>query len=279
MAAKKRSAKAGTKKASPRGSGSKVAGPTATAPVSKKAKAESAAPVQAKRPAKKAAKAAVAGPAAVKAPAVARKPSVVAAKSPAAKSPAAKAPARKKATAARRPATAALRAAQKAPAKAPAAELTSTVRAGDSAPSFELPDQQGQVLSSESLAGQPYVLYFYPKDDTPGCTTEACGFRDAYPELESTGLRVIGVSPDSVASHQKFVGKYGLPFSLLSDASRELATAYGVWALKKNYGREFMGIVRSTFLVDGDGVVRKAWRGVRVNGHVAEVQAAAAELG
>lgn len=266
MAAKKRSAKAAKKKASPRGSGSKGAGRSSAAPI---AKAKSAAPAKAKPPAKKSAKAAVASAVARKAPAATRKASAVAGK----------APARKKATAARRPATAALRAAQKAPAKAPAAELTSTLQAGDSAPSFELPDQQGRVLSSESLSGQPYVLYFYPKDDTPGCTTEACGFRDAYPELESTGLRVIGVSPDSVASHQKFVGKYGLPFSLLSDASRELATAYGVWALKKNYGREFMGIVRSTFLVDRDGVVRKVWRGVRVNGHVAEVQAAAAELG
>jgi peroxiredoxin Q/BCP len=157
-------------------------------------------------------------------------------------------------------------------------EPVSTLKAGDRAPSFELPDQDGATLSSASLAGQPYVLYFYPKDDTPGCTTEACGFRDAFPELDGAGVRVLGVSPDSIASHQRFVGKYGLPFTLLSDSSRELASAYGVWALKKNYGREFMGIVRSTFLVDGAGVVRKVWRGVRVNGHVPEVRAAAAEL-
>jgi thioredoxin-dependent peroxiredoxin len=187
-----------------------------------------------------------------------------------------KAPAGKKA--ARRPATAALRVAQKPLEKASEADTTPKLQAGDRAPSFALPDQQGETVSSDSLAGQPYVLYFYPKDDTPGCTTEACGFRDAFPDFAATGVHVLGVSPDGIASHQKFVGKYGLPFKLLSDASRELASAYGVWALKKNYGREFMGIVRSTFLVDGAGVVRKVWRGVRVNGHVGDVQAAAAEL-
>jgi peroxiredoxin Q/BCP len=149
---------------------------------------------------------------------------------------------------------------------------------GDRAPSFGLTDQAGGSVSSASLAGHPYVLYFYPKDDTPGCTTEACGFRDAFPEFEGAGVRVLGVSPDSVASHQKFVGKYGLPFTLLSDSERSLASAYGVWALKKLYGRESMGIVRSTFLIDGEGVIRKVWRSVRVNGHVAEVQAAAAQL-
>jgi thioredoxin-dependent peroxiredoxin len=187
---------------------------------------------------------------------------------------------KKAAVVARRPATAPLRAPQKAPAGPASAEDTaSPLKPGDNAPSFELLDQQGAPVSSASLAGQPYVLYFYPKDDTPGCTTQACGFRDAFPDFESAGIRVLGVSPDSVASHQKFVGKYGLPFTLLSDGSRELASAYGVWALKKNYGREFMGIVRSTFLVDGEGIVRKAWRSVRVNGHVPAVQAAAAELG
>jgi peroxiredoxin Q/BCP len=149
---------------------------------------------------------------------------------------------------------------------------------GDRAPSFELPDQAGGTVSSESLSGHPYVLYFYPKDDTPGCTTQACGFRDSFADFEGAGVRVLGVSPDSVASHQKFVGKYGLPFTLLSDSSRSLASAYGVWALKKLYGRESMGIVRSTFLVDAEGVIRKVWRGVRVNGHIAEVQAAAAQL-
>lgn len=161
---------------------------------------------------------------------------------------------------------------------APAQASGATLAEGDRAPSFELPDQAGGTVSSESLSGHPYVLYFYPKDDTPGCTTEACGFRDSFADFEGAGVRVLGVSPDSVASHQKFVGKYGLPFTLLSDSSRSLASAYGVWALKKLYGRESMGIVRSTFLVDAEGVIRKVWRGVRVNGHIAEVQAAAAQL-
>jgi peroxiredoxin Q/BCP len=144
---------------------------------------------------------------------------------------------------------------------------------------FTLDSDTGESVTLSSLQGSPVVLYFYPKDDTPGCTAQACGIRDAWGEFEKAGAVVLGVSPDGVASHQKFVAKYGLPFTLLSDTSRELASAYGVWALKKNYGREFMGIVRSTFLVDGEGVVRKAWRGVRVNGHVPAVQAAAAELG
>lgn len=190
---------------------------------------------------------------------------------------AARGPVRKKPpVAAARPAPA--RAAQKAPVVPASVESGAPLEPGDRAPSFELPDQAGASLSSASLAGQPYVLYFYPKDDTPGCTTQACGFRDAFSGFERAGVRVIGVSPDSIASHEKFVRKHALPFTLLSDASRELATAYGVWALKKNYGREFMGIVRSTFLIDGGGRVRKVWRGVRVNGHVPAVQAAAAEL-
>jgi thioredoxin-dependent peroxiredoxin len=171
----------------------------------------------------------------------------------------------------------------KVTATAPAAKSASgvpskTLAAGDRAASFELPDQSGASVSSAELAGKPYVLYFYPKDDTPGCTTQACGFRDAAADFEGVGVRVIGVSPDSVSSHQRFVSKYGLPFTLLSDSSQKLAAAYGVWSLKKNYGREYMGIVRSTFLINGEGVVQKVWRSVRVNGHVPEVQAAAAEL-
>jgi thioredoxin-dependent peroxiredoxin len=153
------------------------------------------------------------------------------------------------------------------------------VAEGDTAPSFALPDQGGARVSSGELAGQPYVLYFYPKDDTPGCTTQACGFRDALPDFEKLGVRVIGVSPDSSASHERFRTKYELPFTLLSDADKQLSTAYGAWALKKNYGREYMGVVRSTFLVDSEGVIRHAWRGVKVNGHVEKVQAAAASLG
>jgi thioredoxin-dependent peroxiredoxin len=149
---------------------------------------------------------------------------------------------------------------------------------GDRAPRFELSDHRGESLSSDDLAGHPYVLYFYPKDDTPGCTVEACGFRDAASEFEEAGVRVIGVSPDNVASHQRFIAKHKLPFTLLCDGEQELATAYGTWALKKNYGREYMGIVRSTFLIGADGVIKNAWRSVRVNGHVAAVQAAAQQL-
>jgi peroxiredoxin Q/BCP len=202
-----------------------------------------------------------------------------------------KAPARKQA--ARAPAGSAARAessvpkkkrapAKKSAAASPAAVprlAASGVAVGDGAPSFELSDQQGGSVSSSELSGHPYVLYFYPKDDTPGCTTEACAFRDALADFDGVSVRVLGVSPDSVASHRKFADKYGLNFTLLSDPEQALASAYGVWSLKKNYGREYMGIVRSTFLIDGEGVVRKAWRGVRVNGHIAEVQAAAAELG
>ncbi len=149
---------------------------------------------------------------------------------------------------------------------------------GDRAPSFQLVDQRGGSVSSEGLVGHPYVLYFYPKDDTPGCTIEACEFRDAAAKFDRASVRVIGVSPDGTSSHQKFSTKYGLTFTLLSDTGQQLATAYGAWALKKNYGREYMGVVRSTFLVGPDGVIRKAWRGVRVKGHVAEVQAAAENM-
>jgi peroxiredoxin Q/BCP len=156
---------------------------------------------------------------------------------------------------------------------------TGALSAGDAAPSFALPDETGAQVSSADLAGSPYVLYFYPKDDTPGCTTEACGFRDALSDFEKLGVRVLGVSPDSSASHQRFRAKYELPFTLLSDADKSLSSAYGAWALKKNYGREYMGVVRSTFLVDASGVIRNAWRGVKVNGHVEKVQAAAAALG
>jgi len=119
------------------------------------------------------------------------------------------------------------------------------------------------------------VLYFYPKDDTPGCTREACGFRDDLGKFEALGVRVVGVSPDKPESHTRFRSKYGLNFTLLSDAEKTLADACGVWVKKQNYGREYMGIERSTFLVDGAGKVRKVWRGVRVDGHVAAVLAAA----
>jgi peroxiredoxin Q/BCP len=154
---------------------------------------------------------------------------------------------------------------------APDSGANGTVAVGSPAPSFSLPDQDGNVVTSESLKGAPYVLYFYPKDDTPGCTKEACGFRDSGPAFGKNGVRVLGVSPDSEKSHARFAEKYGLPFTLLADAEKKLAAAYGVWVEKTNYGRKYMGIERSTFLVDGKGRVQKIWRGVRVPGHVEDV--------
>lgn len=153
------------------------------------------------------------------------------------------------------------------------------MEAGQKAPSFELPDQFGNVVRSSDLAGTPYVLYFYPKDNTPGCTQEACDFRDRFPVFTQGNIQIFGVSPDSAKSHQGFAEKYQLPFPLLVDSEKKLANAYGAWAKKKNYGREYFGIVRSTFVVDADGVVQKAWRGVRVAGHADAVLAAAQELG
>jgi len=148
---------------------------------------------------------------------------------------------------------------------------------GSHAPAFKLKDQSGKEVSSASLAGSPYVLYFYPKDDTTGCTKQACGFRDSHRSFGRVA-RVLGVSPDSEASHARFAQKYGLPFTLLSDPDKTLANAYGVWVKKQNYGREYMGISRSTFLVDAKGVIRKAWRGVRVDGHIDSVLDAAKAL-
>jgi thioredoxin-dependent peroxiredoxin len=140
--------------------------------------------------------------------------------------------------------------------------------AGRPAPSFELNDENGETVSSSSLAGKPYLLYFYPKDDTPGCTKEACDIRDNFARFGQQGLRVLGVSPDSQQSHAKFGKKYGLPFTLLSDPEKALANAYGVWGMKNNYGKEYMGIIRSSFLVGADGEIKKAYRGVKVDGHV-----------
>ena len=149
---------------------------------------------------------------------------------------------------------------------------------GTKAPAFELGDQAGREVTSASVAGKAYVLYFYPKDDTPGCTREACGFTEEFPNFESLGMQVFGVSPDTESSHARFADKYKLGITLLSDPDKELAQAYGVWILKKNYGREYMGIARSTFLVDAAGVIRQVWRNVKVNGHVEAVLEAARAL-
>jgi peroxiredoxin Q/BCP len=150
---------------------------------------------------------------------------------------------------------------------------------GSGAPSLGSLVSVGGAASDRDLTGRPYVLYFYPKDETPGCTKEACAFRDMLPRFAEQGVRVLGVSPDSVASHERFRQKHGLGFTLLSDDKHELAQAYGVWVKKQNYGREYMGVERSTFLIDGNGVVRRVWRGVRVDGHVQEVLEALAGLG
>jgi peroxiredoxin Q/BCP len=190
-------------------------------------------------------------------------------------------PAAKAKTAKAKPVAKAKTPAKTAPAAKAAAPAASSggISEGDRAPRFTLRDQDGTELRSDSLKGTAYVLYFYPKDDTPGCTTQACGFRDNARGFGKHKVRVLGVSPDSEASHARFAKKYGLPFTLLSDPEKKLAQAYGVWVEKQNYGRKYMGIQRSTFLVDGRGVVKKVYRGVRVPGHVEAVLEEAGALG
>lgn len=161
--------------------------------------------------------------------------------------------------------------AKKPPKASTPASESITLDVGDTAPSFVLQDHSGAMISSESLRGSSYVIYFYPKDDTPGCTLEACGFRDSTPRFSAKGVKVLGVSPDSPEAHARFRKKYGLTFPLLSDPEKTLAKAYGVWVKKQNYGREYMGVERSTFAVDRHGVIRKVWRKVRVPGHVDDV--------
>jgi len=146
-----------------------------------------------------------------------------------------------------------------------------SVTEGQIAPDFALPATDGSTVRLSDLRGKKVVLYFYPKDDTPGCTKEACAFRDNLGVLQSMGVVVLGVSPDSVASHQKFAQKYGLPFPLLADEGAQVATTYGVWKEKKQYGRTYMGIERTTFLIDENGIVQRVFPKVKVDGHVEEV--------
>ncbi|MBV9964992.1 MAG: peroxiredoxin [Alphaproteobacteria bacterium] len=153
-----------------------------------------------------------------------------------------------------------------------------SISVGDKAPDFTMPTDGGGTVALSQLRGKPVVLYFYPKDDTSGCTAEACGFRDSFPDYGKTGAAVIGVSRDSVASHDKFKKKHGLPFVLASDQDGKVCEAYGTWVEKSMYGRKYMGIDRSTFLIDRAGVVRGVWHKVRVPGHVAEVLKAARAL-
>ena len=136
------------------------------------------------------------------------------------------------------------------------------IEEGKAAPAFTLKDADGNKVGRKDFKGKNVVVYFYPKDDTPGCTKEACGFRDLWKDIEKTGTVVLGVSPDDGASHQKFVAKYGLPFTLLSDPDRKVMEKYGAWGEKNMYGKKTMGVIRSTVLVGPDGKVKKHWKRV-----------------
>ena len=147
------------------------------------------------------------------------------------------------------------------------------IETGQDAPAFAGKDQAGNDVSLEALKGSWVVLYFYPKDDTPGCTKEACNFRDNHAAIRAAGATVIGVSGDSQASHEKFIAKYELPFTLVVDADRTIARAYGAWGIKKNYGKEYEGVIRSTFIIDRSGRVAKVWPRVKPGTHGDEVLA------
>ncbi|MCE2926530.1 MAG: thioredoxin-dependent thiol peroxidase [Rickettsiales bacterium] len=149
---------------------------------------------------------------------------------------------------------------------------------GDKAPSFTTQFDSKHSVTSESLKGKKVVLYFYPKDDTPGCTIEAKDFRDHISAFEKAGAVIIGVSKDSVKSHDKFKEKYCLPFPLASDENGTMCEDYGVWVKKSMYGKEYMGIERATFLIDGNGIIRRIWRKVSVDGHVKDVLSAVQSL-
>ncbi len=152
--------------------------------------------------------------------------------------------------------------------------MADELKVGDKAPDFSLPDQDGKTVSLKSLKGKQMVLYFYPKDDTPGCTKEACGFRDSLKAIEKINTVVLGVSMDNAASHHKFIKKYSLPFPLLCDEDGTVSKAYGVYKLKNMYGKTYWGIERSTFIIDETGKLKAIFRKVKVDGHVDEVQAA-----
>jgi thioredoxin-dependent peroxiredoxin len=149
---------------------------------------------------------------------------------------------------------------------------------GEAAPDFELPATGGRSVSLSGMKGKPFILYFYPKADTPGCTKEACAFQEATPKLEEIGLDVIGVSPDKIKPIEKFAAKYGLTFPLASDVDHAVAERYGTWVEKSMYGRKYMGMERSTFLIDAADTVLKAWRKVSVTAHADDVMKAARTL-
>lgn len=151
--------------------------------------------------------------------------------------------------------------------------MTNALEPGGPAPEFSLPADDGTTVSLTGLRGKTVVLYFYPKDDTSGCTTEACEIRDAWSEVQATGAVVLGVSPDPVASHVKFRRKYQLPFRLLADTDHRVAEAYGAWGEKSMYGRKYFGILRTTFVIAPDGTIRRVFRKVQPKGHAAEILA------
>lgn len=157
--------------------------------------------------------------------------------------------------------------------------MSNTVKVGEPMPDFEAPATSGKTFKLSDYKGKSnLVIYFYPKDSTPGCTTEGQNFRDLYSEFKALDTDIFGVSKDSMKRHENFKAKQEFPFDLISDESGEVCELFGVWQLKKNYGKEYMGIVRSTFLIDKNGVLRKEWRNVRVKGHVDEVLEAVKEL-
>lgn len=145
------------------------------------------------------------------------------------------------------------------------------LEAGTDAPDFTQPTDGGQTLTLSSLRGKPVILYFYPKDDTPGCTKEACGFRDLMPDFSAADAVILGGSKDTVAKHDKFKAKHELPFTLVSDEDGSICEAYETWVEKNMYGRKYMGIERATFLIDSNGKIARIWRKVKVKGHVEEV--------
>jgi thioredoxin-dependent peroxiredoxin len=149
----------------------------------------------------------------------------------------------------------------------------SELTVGVKAPDFSAADQSGKPVSLKDFKGKSVVIYFYPKDDTPGCTTEACSFRDEFAAFKKKGAVVLGVSPDSAKSHVKFIEKFSLPFTLLADEDRKIAEAYGVWVEKSMYGKKYMGVERSTFVIDGGGKLKAVYRKVKPAEHVAELLA------
>ena len=152
------------------------------------------------------------------------------------------------------------------------------LKVGDKAPAFKLKNQDEDTISLSGLKGKPVVLYFYPKDDTPGCTKEACNFRDEFPKFGKLKAEIIGISTDSVKSHKKFAEKYGLPFNLLADEKKQVVQEYGVWKEKNMYGRKYMGIERTTFIINSDGRIANIFPKVKVDEHNKEVMEALKEL-